>query len=132
MHAVLDVLAEPNRRQILDLLVTSERPVGDLVERLGISQPAVSKHLRIMREAGLVESRTDAQRRLYRITPAPLRELDTWLAPYRMLWESRIDDLERHLDAIHAAEQTATTATTAATKSAGQSTAGQSKRSKKT
>jgi len=134
MHAVLDVLAEPNRRQILDLLVTSERPVGDLVERLGISQPAVSKHLRIMREAGLVESRTDAQRRLYRITPAPLRELDTWLAPYRMLWESRIDDLERHLDAIHAAEQTATTTATktAGQSTAGQSRAGQSKRSKKT
>jgi DNA-binding transcriptional ArsR family regulator len=99
MHVVLDVLAEPNRRQILDLLVTGERPVGDLVEALGISQPAVSKHLRIMREAGLVASRTDAQRRVYRVSPAPLRQLDQWLEPYRMLWESRIDDLERHLDA---------------------------------
>jgi len=111
MHGVLDVLAEPNRRQILDLLVASERPVGDLVEALGISQPAVSKHLRIMREAGLVESRTDAQRRLYRVTPDPLRELDTWLEPYRMLWESRIDDLERHLDAVHGTASPRTTQT---------------------
>jgi DNA-binding transcriptional ArsR family regulator len=118
---VLDVLAEPNRRQILDLLVASERPVGDLVDVLGISQPAVSKHLRIMREAGLVESRTDAQRRVYRITPAPLRELDKWLEPYRMLWESRIDDLERHLDETH----------TSAARTAGQHKAGQTKRSNK-
>jgi len=120
MHAVLDVLAEPNRRQILDLLVASERPVGDLVDMLGISQPAVSKHLRIMREAGLVESRTDAQRRVYRITPAPLRELDTWLEPYRMLWESRIDDLERHLDETH----------TTASRAAGHTSAGRNRRKK--
>jgi DNA-binding transcriptional ArsR family regulator len=110
MRAALEILAEPNRRQILDMLVTRERPVGDLVEALGISQPAVSKHLRVMREAGLVESRTDAQRRLYRVTPGPLRELDMWLEPYRMLWESRIDDLERHLDAMHAADKTTATA----------------------
>ena len=124
MHAVLDVLAEPNRRQILDLLVDRERPVGDLVEALGISQPAVSKHLRVMREAGLVESRSDAQRRLYRVTPAPLRELDTWLAPYRMLWESRIDDLERHLDAVHGrrSRPAGESNTAGATNTAGEST----------
>jgi len=127
MHAVLDVLAEPNRRQILDLLVDRERPVGDLVEVLGISQPAVSKHLRIMREAGLVESRSDAQRRLYRVTPAPLRELDAWLEPYRMLWESRIDDLERHLDAVHGRPPSPA----GEVKTAGQSkTAGRNKRRK--
>jgi DNA-binding transcriptional ArsR family regulator len=94
------LLAEPNRRRILDLLRDHERPVGDLVERLAVSQPAVSKHLRIMREAGLVAVRADAQRRLYRVRPEPLRELDAWLEPYRHLWAARLDDLERHLDAM--------------------------------
>ena len=93
-----DVLAEPNRRRILDLLRTAERPVGELVQELDVSQPAVSKHLRILREAGLVEVRADAQRRLYRIRLEPLRALDDWLAPYRAMWKSRLDDLERHLD----------------------------------
>jgi len=93
-----EVLAEPNRRRILDLVREGERPVNDLVDALELSQPAVSKHLRILREAGLVEVRTDAQRRLYRVNPGPLRDLDAWLAPYRRLWSSRLDDLERHLD----------------------------------
>jgi DNA-binding transcriptional ArsR family regulator len=95
-----DVLAEPNRRRILDLLRLGERPVGDLVGDLDISQPAVSKHLRVLREAGLVAVRSNAQRRLYRVRPAPLQDIDVWLAPYRALWEKRLDDLERHLDAM--------------------------------
>jgi DNA-binding transcriptional ArsR family regulator len=100
MSQALEVLAEPRRRQILDLLREAERPVGELVSALGVSQPGVSKHLRILREAGLVEVRRDAQRRLYRVSPAPLRELDDWLAPYRFMWGARLDDLERHLEAM--------------------------------
>jgi DNA-binding transcriptional ArsR family regulator len=92
------VLAEPNRRRILDLLREEERPVGDLVSELGISQPGVSKHLRVLRDAGLVEVRQDAQRRLYRLRPDPLREIDEWLTPYRDAWRDRLDALERHLD----------------------------------
>ncbi len=99
------VLAEPNRRRILDLLGPSERPVGELVDQLALSQPAVSKHLRILREAGLVEVRGDAQRRLYRVCPEPLRAIDDWLEPYRRMWASRLDDLERHLDAITDGDQ---------------------------
>jgi DNA-binding transcriptional ArsR family regulator len=95
---VFEVLAEPNRRAILDLLRADEQAVGDLVRALGLTQPAVSKHLRTLREAGLVSVRTDAQRRLYRLRVEPLRELDSWLAPYRRLWEDRLDALERHLD----------------------------------
>ncbi len=91
------VLAEPHRRQILDLLLESERPVGDLVQATTLSQPAVSKHLRVLREAGLVEARTDAQRRIYRVCGEPLQALDEWLQPYRRLWASRLDALERHL-----------------------------------
>lgn len=94
----LRTLAEPNRVAILDLLRDGEQPVGELVERLGLSQPAVSKHLRVLRDAGLVEARTDAQRRLYRVRPEPLVELDDWLKPYRRLWEQRLDQLEAHLD----------------------------------
>jgi DNA-binding transcriptional ArsR family regulator len=100
MMAPFEVLAEPNRRRILDLLRVAERPVGELVDDLAVSQPAVSKHLRVLREAGLVEVRTDAQRRLYRVRTDPLRAIDQWLQPYRRLWESRLDDLERHLDAM--------------------------------
>jgi DNA-binding transcriptional ArsR family regulator len=96
--APFEVLAEPNRRRILDLLRITERPVGDLVDRLDLSQPAVSKHLRVLREAGLVEVRTEGQRRYYRVRTAPLRAVDEWLEPYRRLWESALDDLERHLD----------------------------------
>jgi DNA-binding transcriptional ArsR family regulator len=92
------VLAEPSRRTILDVLRHGERPVGDLVHHLQLSQPAVSKHLRVLREAGLVEVRTDAQRRLYRIRPEPLAEIDAWLEPYRRLWSRSLDALGRHLE----------------------------------
>jgi DNA-binding transcriptional ArsR family regulator len=95
-----EVLAEPHRRRILDLLREEERPVGDLVRLLDVSQPAVSKHLRVLRDAGLVDVRVDAQRRLYRVRAEPLRVVDEWIEPYRLLWESRLDDLERHLDAM--------------------------------
>jgi DNA-binding transcriptional ArsR family regulator len=95
-----EVLSEPNRRWILDLLLARERPVGDLVEAMGASQPAVSKHLRVLRQAGLVECRVDAQRRVYRVRPEPLRDLDAWLSPYRALWASRLDALEGHLAAM--------------------------------
>ena len=98
MISTFDVLAEPTRRRILDLIRDEERPVNELVATLAISQPGVSKHLRVLREAGLVEVRTDAQRRLYRVRPEPLAEIDAWLAPYRRLWANRLDDLERHLD----------------------------------
>jgi DNA-binding transcriptional ArsR family regulator len=98
MPATFAVLAEPARRQILDLIRDEERPVGDLVERVGLSQPGVSKHLRLLREAGLVEVRVDAQRRLYRVRAEPLAEIDAWLAPYRRLWAGRLDQLERHLN----------------------------------
>lgn len=94
------VLAEPHRRRILDLCRTAERPVGELVDLLELSQPAVSKHLRILREAGLVDVRIDAQRRLYRVRPEPLRAIDEWLGPYRRMWAGSLDDLERHLDAM--------------------------------
>jgi DNA-binding transcriptional ArsR family regulator len=96
--STFDVLAEPTRRRILDLIRDDERPVNELVARLDISQPGVSKHLRVLREAGLVEVRIDAQRRLYRVRPEPLAEIDAWLAPYRRLWANRLDALERHLD----------------------------------
>jgi DNA-binding transcriptional ArsR family regulator len=96
--SAFEVLAEPKRRDILDLLRSGERPVGDLVERLNLSQPAVSKHLRVLRDAGLVDVRADAQRRLYRISSQPLEELDEWLEPYRQLWTTHLDRLESHLD----------------------------------
>jgi DNA-binding transcriptional ArsR family regulator len=98
--SLFDVLAEPNRRRILDLLLDGERPVGDLVAALAVSQPAVSKHLRVLRDAGLVEARTDAQRRVYRLQTEPLQSLDAWLAPYRAKWAAHLDDLERHLDSM--------------------------------
>jgi DNA-binding transcriptional ArsR family regulator len=92
-----EVLGEPSRRAILDLLRDGEQPVGALVDQLHLSQPAVSKHLRVLKEAGLVEVRPEAQRRLYRIRPEPLAELDDWLAPYRQLWTTHLDRLEDHL-----------------------------------
>jgi DNA-binding transcriptional ArsR family regulator len=98
MTEVFEVLAEPNRRRILECLRERERPVNDLVDLLRVSQPAVSKHLRVLREAGLVESRVDAQRRLYRLRAAPLRQVDDWLAPYRAMWASHLDALETHLE----------------------------------
>jgi DNA-binding transcriptional ArsR family regulator len=98
MGTTLQVIAEPRRQAILDLLREGELPVGELVQRLGLSQPLVSKHLRVLKDAGLVQVRVDAQRRLYRIRPEPLAELDEWLAPYRALWNVSLDRLERHLD----------------------------------
>src|SRR5438093_6427869 len=100
MATTFEALAEPRRRAILDLLRAGERPVGELVERLALTQPGVSKHLRVLREAGLVAVRQDAQRRLYRLRLEPLAEIDAWLAPYRRMWEARLDALERHLDAM--------------------------------
>jgi DNA-binding transcriptional ArsR family regulator len=94
----VEAIAQPTRRRILDLLREGERPVGELVDRLAISQPAVSKHLRVLREVGLVGVRSDAQRRLYRVRPEPLEELDAWLAPYRRMWTHSLDALARHLD----------------------------------
>jgi DNA-binding transcriptional ArsR family regulator len=98
MVTTFEVLTDANRRRILDLLRERERAVGELVEELGISQPGVSKHLRVLREAALVEARVDAQRRLYGLRPEPLAEVDSWLAPYRALWSERLDALGRHLD----------------------------------
>jgi DNA-binding transcriptional ArsR family regulator len=96
--AAFQVLAEPSRRRILDLLRTDERSVNDLVDRLPLSQPGVSRHLKVLREAGLVQVRKDAQRRLYAVNPEPLAEIDEWLAPFRSLWEDKLDALEAHLD----------------------------------
>jgi DNA-binding transcriptional ArsR family regulator len=93
-----EAIAEPNRRRILDLLRHGERPAGDLVEALAISQPGVSKHLRQLREAGLVSARAEGQRRLYRLEPKGLADLDAWLAPYRQFWASRLAALDRHLE----------------------------------
>jgi DNA-binding transcriptional ArsR family regulator len=98
MTVTFEVLAEDNRRRILDLLVEGERPVGELVGILGLSQPAVSKHLKVLRWGGVVEPRSDAQRRIYGVRPEPLREVDDWLAPYRLLWAERLSALERHLE----------------------------------
>ncbi|HEX6425163.1 MAG TPA: metalloregulator ArsR/SmtB family transcription factor [Acidimicrobiales bacterium] len=95
-----DVLAEPTRRRILDLLLERPRPVGELTSQLGLSQPGTSKHLRVLREAGLVRVRPDAQRRWYEVRAEPLAELDAWLAPYRRLWQGSLDALERHLDTM--------------------------------
>jgi DNA-binding transcriptional ArsR family regulator len=95
---VFEIIAEPNRRAILSLLATSQQSVGDIERQLGMSQPAVSKHLRVLRDAGIVEATVDAQRRLYRLKPEPLQEVDTWLEQFRRLWSAHIDALERHLD----------------------------------
>ncbi len=95
--AVLEVIAEPTRRRILDAVRDGERSVGELVEQVGMHQPGVSRHLKVLRDAGLVEVRRDAQRRMYRLRPEPLMELDAWLEPYRAEWTARLDSLERHL-----------------------------------
>src|SRR5712671_4876863 len=95
--AVLEVIAEPTRRRILEAVRDGERSVGELVEQVGMHQPGVSRHLKVLRDAGLVEVRRDAQRRLYRLRAEPLKELDAWLAPYRAHWVGRLDALERHL-----------------------------------
>ena len=98
MESVFAILAEPSRRAILSLLASSERSVGEIERRLRMPQPAVSKHLRVLREAGFVESSVDAQRRLYRLRPEPLEELEEWLAQFRQIWSAHLDALERHLD----------------------------------
>lgn len=101
---MFDIIAEPNRRAILSLLVLSEQSVGDIERQLRIPQPSVSKHLKVLRDAGFVESSIDAQRRIYRLRPQPLQEIDAWLAPFRRLWSARIDALERHLDRVNPPE----------------------------
>jgi DNA-binding transcriptional ArsR family regulator len=103
VESTFTIIAEPSRRAILSLLSSSELSVGDIEERLRMPQPSVSKHLRVLREAGLVESRVDAQRRLYRIRPEPLMEVDAWLAPFRRFWTVHVDALERHLDRVNQA-----------------------------
>jgi DNA-binding transcriptional ArsR family regulator len=98
MESAFEVIAEPNRRAILSLLGSSEQSVGEIERQLRMPQPTVSKHLRVLREAGFVESTVDAQRRLYRLKPEPLREVDAWLAQFRRFWSAHVDALERHLD----------------------------------
>ena len=98
MESVFEIIAEPNRRAILSLLVSSQQSVGEIERQLRMSQPTVSKHLRVLRESGFVESTVDAQRRLYRLNPEPLQELDAWLAQFRRFWSDHLDALERHLD----------------------------------
>jgi DNA-binding transcriptional ArsR family regulator len=101
VESVFEIIAEPNRRAILNLLVSSEQSVGEIERQLGMPQPTVSKHLRVLREAGFVESTTDAQRRVYRLKPGALQEVDAWLAPFRQFWSAHVDALERHLDRTH-------------------------------
>ena len=98
VESVFDIIAEPNRRAILSLLASSPQSVGEIERQLRMPQPTVSKHLRVLREAGFVESTVDAQRRLYRLKPEPLQEVDAWLAPFRRFWSAHVDALERHLD----------------------------------
>jgi DNA-binding transcriptional ArsR family regulator len=106
VETVFDIIVEPNRRAILSLLVTSEQSVGEIERQLGMPQPTVSKHLRVLRDAGFVESTVDAQRRLYRLRPEPLQELDIWLAPFRRFWSAHLDALERHLDRMNSSPRT--------------------------
>jgi len=98
MESTFGIIAEPNRRAILSLLAVDEHSVREIEQRLRMPQPSVSKHLRVLREAGFVEARVEAQRRVYRIRPEPLMEVDAWLAPFRRLWSTHVDALERHLD----------------------------------
>jgi len=105
MESSFDIVAEPNRRAILSLLLSSERSVGEIERKLQLSQPSVSKHLRVLRDAGFVESRVDAQQRLYRLRPEPLMEMDEWLAPFRRFWSKHLDALERHLDSMDQPEK---------------------------
>jgi DNA-binding transcriptional ArsR family regulator len=100
VESAFEIIAEPNRRAILSLLVASEQSVGEIERQLGMPQPTVSKHLRVLRDAGFVEATVDAQRRLYRLTPEPLLEIDAWLAPFRQFWSAHLDALERHLDRL--------------------------------
>jgi DNA-binding transcriptional ArsR family regulator len=103
MQSVFEVVAEPTRRSILNILAKSQRSVADIEAELGLPQTTVSKHLRVLREAGVVVAKVDAQRRLYSVTPGPLKELDDWLAPFRELWQNHLDAFERHLDRVHGA-----------------------------
>ena len=103
---MFEIIAEPNRRAILNLLVSSQQSVGEIERQLHMPKPTVSKHLRVLREAGFVESTVDAQRRLYRLRPEPLREVDAWLAPFRQFWSAHVDALERHLDRMDPAKPT--------------------------
>jgi DNA-binding transcriptional ArsR family regulator len=105
MPSTWSALADPHRRAMVALLLERPRPVGELVEQLGLTQPGTSKHLRVLREAGLVQVRREAQRRVYALEPGPLAELDVWLAPYRRLWNERLDALERHLERSHGKEE---------------------------
>ncbi|MQA73225.1 MAG: metalloregulator ArsR/SmtB family transcription factor [Solirubrobacterales bacterium] len=98
MTTAFEIVAEPARRDILDRLLDGARPVGELVRETGLSQPNTSRHLRVLREAGLVESRPEGQRRLYELRPEGLAQIERWLAPYRRMWRRSLDDLERHLD----------------------------------
>jgi DNA-binding transcriptional ArsR family regulator len=100
VESAFDIIAEPNRRAILSLLIASQQSVGAIERQLRMPQPTVSKHLRVLREAGFVESTVDAQRRLYRLRPGPLQEIDDWLAPFRRFWSAHVDALERHLDRL--------------------------------
>lgn len=101
MESTFAIIAQPSRRAILSLLASSERSVGDIEAQLRLPQPSVSKHLRVLRQAGFVEARIDAQRRVYRIKPEPLMEIDAWLAPFRRFWSVHLDALERHLDQMN-------------------------------
>jgi DNA-binding transcriptional ArsR family regulator len=113
MESVFEIIAEPNRRAILSLLVSSQHSVGEIERQLRMPQPTVSKHLRVLREAGFVESTVDAQRRLYRLKPDPFQELDVWLAQFRRFWSAHVDALERHLDRMDPSTPTMATPTMA-------------------
>ena len=108
MESVFEIIAEPNRRAILGLLVSSEHSVGEIERQLRMPQPTVSKHLRVLRDAGFVESTVDAQRRLYRLRPEPLQEIEAWLAPFRRFWSAHVDALERYLDRMDPSTSTKT------------------------
>ncbi|MGC2830233.1 MAG: metalloregulator ArsR/SmtB family transcription factor [Candidatus Acidiferrum sp.] len=111
MESVFEIIAEPNRRAILGLLVSSQQSVGEIERQLRMPQPTVSKHLRVLREAGFVESTVDAQRRLYRLKPEPFQEVDSWLAQFRRFWSAHVDALERHLDHMERSSQPRATPT---------------------
>jgi len=106
VESAFEIIAEPNRRAILSLLALSQQSVGEIERQLGMPQPTVSKHLRVLREAGFVESTVDAQRRLYRLKPGPFQELDAWLAQFRRFWSAYVDALERHLDRMNESQPT--------------------------
>jgi len=106
VESVFEIIAEPNRRAILSLLAASQQSVGEIERQLGMPQPTVSKHLRVLRDAGFVEATVDAQRRLYRLRPEPFQEVEAWLAPFRLFWSAHMDALERHLDRTNRAKST--------------------------